>query len=117
MTIPNDEETAQLEEYLKNFHPRAAKALDIRPQRKKLGFALTLGVAAVLAIAFFVISVHRSQSPVTVNVHTNPAITVMQLNAAIRRGESLDAVLDESGKQTLPPTTTPHTALNALSKE
>lgn len=120
--IPKDEPETRIENHLKNFRPRAASPLAL-PQKRRLGLTVALASAAVIVLAFVVLmNVRRPQSPsartdARTMAETSSGVTVMQLNVALRSDESLDLLLDEAARRSLPRTTTPHTALNALSKD
>ncbi len=121
MTV-NDEDVVAIENHLKKFRPRRPRALDLPRTNMKLALGLTVAItAAMLAVGafLFVRPESNSRGVATHDEHaeTKPRITVVQLSPAVREVQSLDAVLSQSARVTLPRTNRPRTALNVLSKE
>jgi hypothetical protein len=122
--LPRDEGLEKFEAQLRGFRPSAPRALSIRGRRAP--WVMAAAAAILLAVvAPFVVRSHQgprwtaiARRRVTVERHTVArAVTLGQLNAALRAGDAdLNRMLDDASPRLLP---REHrgTALFALGKE
>lgn len=120
---PTDDENITLE-YLKKFRPRTAPALNLRHAGLSAGKAGALALLAAAITAVVAVIILRPTPTAVVRPATvatlpakRPAITVMELNAVMRKEDASEAALARTAREILPITNEPNTALNALSRE